>query len=77
MVALINSGYSEDEAQRKAELIENHGEDNVWDTEELSRDFVVEGFMAPFTIVRRRSDNKQGTVMFTHSPRFYFNFKED
>jgi len=48
----------------------------VWDTEELKRDFVIHGFMAPFVLVVRRSDNKKGTLTFQHMPRFYFDFQE-
>ncbi len=46
----------------------------VWSTEELSRDFEVLGFMAPFVVVRRKSDGKKGSVEFQHHPRFYFGF---
>lgn len=48
-----------------------------WDTQELARDFEVIGFMAPFVVVRRKSDGAKGSMEFTHSPRFYFNFVED
>ena len=46
----------------------------VWDTQELSRDFVVEGFMAPLVVVRRKADGQRGSLEFQHQPRFYFNF---
>ena len=46
----------------------------VWDTKELSADFEVHAFLAPFVMVTRRSDNKRGTLTFQHSPRFYFSF---
>ena len=46
-----------------------------WDTAELQRDFEVLGFMAPFVVVRRRSDGAKGTLEFAHSPRVYFNFE--
>ena len=49
----------------------------VWDTEELSRDFEVKGFLAPFVVVKRKSDQVLGSLVFQHSPRFYFNFKEE
>ena len=52
-----------------------HGQ--VWDTQELQADFEVQGFMAPFIGVRRKSDGAQGSMAFQHAPRFYFNFKED
>lgn len=47
----------------------------TWTTEELQRDFVVEGFSAPYVVVRRKSDNKRGTLEFTHNPRVYFDFR--
>ena len=50
-----------------------HGQ--VWDTQELGRDFEVQGFMAPYVVVRRKSDRQRGSLMFQHSPRFYFAFQ--
>jgi len=47
----------------------------VWTTEELGRDFIVTGFMAPLVVVRRKSDGKVGSLEFCHSPRFYFNWQ--
>lgn len=49
----------------------------VWSTDELSEEFTVTGFAAPYVIVTRKSDNKVGSLQFAHSPRFYFNWKED
>jgi hypothetical protein len=49
----------------------------VWDTKELQEDFNVNGFSAPYVVVVRKSDNKVGSLQFSHSPRFYFNWKED
>ena len=46
----------------------------VWNTDELRREFAVEGFVAPFVVVRRKSDGQRGSVEFQHEPRFYFNF---
>jgi len=48
----------------------------VWDTDELGKDFTVRSFLAPFVMVTRKSDGKTGTLMFQHSPRFYFDFQE-
>lgn len=45
-----------------------------WTTDELTRDFEVLGFMAPFVMVRRKADGVRGTLAFTHSPRVYFDF---
>lgn len=68
----------EDTAQiMKDKLEEYYGQDNVWTNRELLKEFAVESFLAPFVMVRRKSDGVQGTMEFTHSPRFYFNFVED
>lgn len=67
MVTEINA----DPDGRKA-LEEKYGQ--VWNTSELSRDFNVKGFMAPFVVVERKSDGVTGSLMFQHSPRFYFSF---
>ena len=48
-----------------------------WSTEELIEDFEVIGFLAPFVVVRRKSDSVKGSLEFTHMPRKYFNWKED
>ncbi len=48
-----------------------------WDTEALSRDYEVIGFMAPFVAVIRKSDGVKGSMEFTHNPRWYFNFVPD
>jgi hypothetical protein len=72
MVAEINAAPGSREA-----LELEFGEDNVWDAQELGRDFSVLGFMAPFCVVVRKSDNVRGSVMFQHDPRFYFNFKPE
>lgn len=49
-----------------------HGQ--VWNTDELSGDFEVTGFLAPFVVVRRKSDGKKGSLEFQHDPRLYFDF---
>jgi hypothetical protein len=48
-----------------------------WTTDQLREEFEVIGFMAPFCIVRRKSDGVKGSMEFTHDPRFYFNFVAD
>jgi len=60
-----------DPGSREA-LEAEHGQ--VWDTSELSTDFDVLGFMAPFVVVNRKSDGQKGSLEFQHRPRFYFNF---
>jgi hypothetical protein len=49
----------------------------VWDTDQLSQEFEVLGFMAPYVVVRRKSDGRKGSLAFQHLPRFYFNFVLD
>ena len=50
-----------------------HGQ--VWDTDQLRENFEVIGFGAPLVVVRRKDDGVTGSLMFQHSPRFYFNFE--
>ena len=61
--------------QPQADLTADQGE--RWTTAELTRDFEVIGYAAPFVVVRRRSDGQVGTLEFTHSPRTYFGFVPD
>lgn len=51
--------------------------EQVWTTDQMREDFETVGFAAPFIVVRRRSDDVLGSLMFTHSPRYYFGFQED
>ena len=52
-----------------------HGQ--VWNTELLTQDFEVIGFLAPLVVVGRRADGVKGSLEFQHRPRFYFNFVPD
>ena len=47
----------------------------VWDTPELTAEFEVLGFMAPYVVVKRKADGCKGSLEFQHSPRLYFNFE--
>ena len=67
MLATINSNPGP-----RAELEAKYGQ--VWDTDEMVRDFQALGFAAPFVIVRRRSDGVKGSLMFQHDPRYYHSF---
>lgn len=69
MVEQINENPSEREI-----LEAKHGQ--VWDTKELTKEFNVNGFMAPFVMVTRKTDGKKGTLMFQHYPRYYYEWKE-
>ena len=61
-------------SNERKELEKVYGQ--VWDTQELQRDFSVQGFLAPCVSVTRKSDGVKGTLEFQHMPRFYFNFIE-
>ena len=62
-------------AEARQQLLARHAE--VWDTEELARDFELIGFAAPYVVVRRKADGEMGSLEFQHHPRFYFNFEPD
>lgn len=63
------------EASSREDLEAQYGQ--VWTTQELQNEFTVEGFLAPFVVVRRKADGQRGTLEFQHQPRLYFNFRED
>lgn len=48
----------------------------TWTTDQLTADFEVTDFLAPFVFVTRKADGKRGSLEFTGSPRVYFNFQE-
>jgi hypothetical protein len=52
-------------------------QEKTWTTLTLTEEFDVLGFMAPFVVVRRKSDGKKGSLQFKHSPRIYYGFVED
>lgn len=59
----------------KEELESEMGQ--VWDTNELLKDFHVIQFAAPLVVVKRRSDGTLGTLLFQHAPRYYWGWKEE
>lgn len=62
-------------AGTRPQLVARYGQ--VWDSEDLARDFEVIGFAAPYVIVRRKFDGQMGSLEFQNHPRFYFNFQQD
>lgn len=70
LVAEINAEPGSREA-----LVAQHGQ--VWNTSEMTADFEPLGFMAPFIVVRRKSDSAMGSLEFQHQPRLYYGFKAD
>lgn len=71
----------ETEEFRKAKVAEiNNSEvtaEKTWTTDQLTEEFEVLGFMAPFVIVRNRVTKLKGTLEFKHSPRIYFNWRPE
>lgn len=61
------------EARRRLEA--EHGK--VWSTQELTREFEVIGFLAPYVVVRRKADDVTGSMRFQHEPRFYWGFERE
>jgi len=57
------------------DLAAKHG--RVWNTADLTTEFEVLGFMAPYVVVQRKADGCKGSLEFQHSPRLYFNFEPD
>ena len=49
----------------------------VWSSKEMGQEFIVDFFVPPLVIVRRRSDGVKGSLLFQHSPRLYFHFLRD
>jgi hypothetical protein len=72
---IISEVASNDPVAEMARLKARFGEANVWDSSTLGEAFEVLEFQAPFVVVRRRSDQKLGSVEFQPHPRLYFNFQ--
>lgn len=49
----------------------------VWSTDEVTSEFEVESFLAPFCFVKSKETGQGGSLMFQGSPRFYFMFRPD
>jgi hypothetical protein len=64
-----------EEPRTREQLEAIHGQ--VWDTQELARDYIVIGFNSPLVAVRRKSDGVVGTLEFQHLPRCYFAFRPE
>lgn len=55
-------------------------EEQQWTTEEMTEEFNVVGFLAPYVVVERKSDGQRGTLQFVQNPgaaRVYFGFLEE
>mgnify|MGYP006350652901 CR=1 FL=1 len=67
--------HEEIAAEARPALEAKHGQ--VWNTAELQADYDVVGFCAPYVVVRRKADDKMGSLQFYHAPRFYYGWTED
>lgn len=58
----------------RADLEREHGK--VWTVADLAHEFVVTSIIGNTVVVRRKSDNRVGTLQFQSHPPLYFNFVE-
>jgi hypothetical protein len=47
-----------------------------WTTEEVTKEFDILGFMAPFCTAVRMETGKKGVLAFVHRPRIYYGWRE-
>jgi len=72
-VTMLNQSVeSNDPIDERTRLENEYGQ--VWDTSELTRDFEVRAFFAPFVSVKKKDTGENGTMLFQDRPRFYFGF---
>lgn len=64
--------YDEEVAEFRKGLEHRYG--TVWNTAEVTNDFDITGFLAPRCTATHIDTDIKGTLTFTHSPRFYFDF---
>ena len=75
-LAESNSTVESDDVMTERKRLEaRYGQ--IWDAAQVANDFDLLGFMAPYVVVRRKSDWCKGSLEFQHLPRFYFNFVLD
>ena len=65
----------ESEKLDRAALEERYGE--VWDPAAWVAEFELLGFQGSVVVVRRKTDNQVGSLLFQHLPRYYFLFQAD
>ena len=59
--------------QEREQLESIYGQ--VWDTDELGKQFEVLGFRAPYVVVRDLDTREEGSLKFQHEPRYYFSWR--
>jgi len=55
------------------QAIQDDGE--CWTTEEVTDEFDILGFMAPFCTAVRKATKEKGTLAFIHRPRIYYSWR--
>jgi len=70
---LKEKAYEAEKERLKEKLAKHYGK--IYTTKELQEEFTVKSFAAPYVFVSCKRDNADGTLQFTHMPRFYFNFQ--
>jgi len=76
MAVAIDSQERNQAVRMVSEYLESlYGKENVWESEEMQRDFEVVGFAFPFFWVQRKSDGVRGTLAYVRTPRLYYDFK--
>lgn len=73
MTIKINDYTAPDGLERVRQILNEGGE--CWTTDEVTKDFDIIGFAAPFVVAVRKSDGVKGSLEFTHNPRVYFDFR--
>lgn len=61
------------EVEARTELEAKYGK--VWTTDEMRKEFDIVGFGAPFVVAVEKSTGAKGSLEFSHSPRFYFDWR--
>lgn len=75
-IAKINGDVeSNNEETERARLEKIYGIGNVWNTSEVTQNFEILSFLAPYCAAIRRTDGKKGLLQFQHNPRLYFDFE--
>ena len=62
-----------DEDKERKRLEDQYGK--VYNTQEVTSEFKLEAFMAPYVVCTSRRTKERGTMEFQHQPRLYFNFR--
>ena len=61
---------------RSEEAFTTAGEE-VWNTEEVQKEFEILGFKKPFALAIRKSDGARGTFLFQTMPKLFFSWSQE